>query len=338
MSVLLLAIILFFVILLLPFFIAGVSYGKGKPVFLQIRSNNVRDPRFFAKSFRRKIDQALENYDGSGQIQLSKMEELVTPPFFDDKVKGIALLKKPFVDTQPRLYLDEVYCQSSAEFQEDSSFRAIAGRDRVVLGNNSEIIRWVDAEKELVCGCGCELGVSASSGNILRIWDGCNFLRLYAPVICVGMDTQPVFSAPQAEEKELGITRTHKVRTQEVIKTDVISTGKLMIGENSIILGSVKANGDIHVCSGACIIGNLISDGTIAMDEDVFVGGTVFSQYSVYVGRNCQIGRAYQTKSLIAQENIYICEGTRIFGFVSCERGGKTVSYDDYVKLSGKCY
>lgn len=338
MSVIYIVTLLFLVILLLPFLVAGYSYGKGEPVRLNIRSNNARDPRFFAKSFRSKMEAALQDYDGGGQITLSRENKLITPPFTEDSVDGITLLESPFTDTRPRLFLSEVYCRSSAVFYESSSIRSVCGLDSVSLGAHTEIVRWADGEKELICGQGCSLGISASSANFLRLGVQCRFLRLYAPVICIGLDTEPSFRAPHAEKKAMGVTRTSKIETQKALDTDVISTGKLMIEKNAVILGSVKANGDIHVCAGVCILGNLVSDGTIVMEENVFVGGNVFSQYSVYVGRACQIGRASQIKSLIAQDNIYLCESARIFGFVSCERGGETVCYDDYIRLSGECY
>lgn len=338
MSIFIVVITAFFILLLMPFLIAGVSYGKGEQIRLNIRSDNARDPRFFAKSFRSKMEQALENYDGSGQILLSRKNKLSTPPFTADTVEGIVLLEQPFTDTQPRLFLSEVYCRNAAVFHESSSARSICGLDSVRLGDHTEIVRWVDGEKELLCGNDCSLGVSASSGGFLRLGLACRFLRLYAPVICVGADTKPSFIAPHGQGAESGVTRTNKIEAGAAIGTDVISNGKLRIGENAVILGSVKANGDIRVCAGACILGNLVSDGTIVLEENVFAGGNVFSQYSVYVGRNCQIGRAYQIKSLIAQDNIYLCDSARIFGYVGCERGGETVSYDDYVRLSGACY
>lgn len=326
----------FFLLLLLPFLVAGTSYGKGEPVRLSIRSDNARDPRFFAKSFRSKMEQALKSYDGSGTIFLSKQNKLTTPPFLGDTVEGIALLEAPFADTQPRLFLSEVYCREEATLV--GSARSVCGLAGITLGDGMEILRWVDGEKELLCGDHCSLGVSASSGGFLRLGLACRFQRLYAPVICVGADTEASFLAPRPEGASPGITRKSRVEPGEAIGTDVISRERLKIGENAVILGSVKANGDIRVGAGSCILGNLVSDGTIVLEDNVFVGGNVFSQYSVYVARGCQIGRAYQIKSLIAQDNIYLCEGAKIFGYVGCERGGQTVDYDDFVRLSGACY
>ncbi|MDO4477460.1 MAG: polymer-forming cytoskeletal protein [Lachnospiraceae bacterium] len=339
MTLIIILTIVFLVILLLPFLLASASIGKNRDLKLKIRSDNARDPRYFAKSFTAMMEKALETYDGSGTIQLSRPNKLATAPFPDEPIDGIALIDGDYAADRQQVFREEVFVRGDAAFAPQSSLRAVAGLDDVVLNQDSEIIRWIDARNHLIIRKGCDLGISATSAHFLSIDVDCRFCRLYAPIITVGAETEPTFMLPKAPPKKEGeIARVDKVEIEEVIETDLITHHSLVIEFNGVVLGSVKSRGDIRVCDGAVIMGNLVADGTIVLEDNVYVGGTVFSQESVYVGRNCQVGKPYEMKSLVAQDNVILCAGACIFGYVTCERGGMTVTYDEFINMTSEKY
>ena len=81
---------------------------------------------------------------------------------------------------------------------------------------------------------------------------------------------------------------------------------------------------------GAIISGNVIADGTIALDEDVEVRGILFSQESIYVGANNEIGECGLIKSVIAREKVTLCEGAVVYGYISGEKPCETVDCEQY--------
>ena len=338
MSLFLFYAVLFVVMLMLPFLVAATMYKKEDKAALYIKNDNVRDPRYFSKSFRAMLEKALKTYDGSGYITLSKKDKLNTGDFAEGEVEGISYTDLPFTEENAHAFMGEFYAKDDAKFARETSLRALAGVKNLTLGEDNEVVRWVDAEKTLVCGNGSELGVSASAAQKMKLGVDCLFMRLYAQAIYIGLDAPELAFTPVQQPKETGFETVDEVDEDEIITTVMICRGGLTIGKNARILGSVKSTGNIHVQSGAQIQGSLVADGNIIFEENSFVGGVVFSQGSVFLGRNCQIGRPHGIKSLIAKENITLCEGSRIYGYASCERGGRTVNYDDYLEIIGEEY
>lgn len=331
--------VVFLVMLLMPFFVAGnVMNFSSKPT-LQIKFNNRRDPRYFAKSFRAMMDSALASSTESGVIMLSKAEHYCTGIPDVNEVDSVVFCREPTACKEPKLFLKELYCCKNLSLAPDTVLRAVAGLEDVTLGARTDLARWADAEHVLHCGEDCILGISASSGRILELEKGCCFKRLFAPEIRIGTVNAPMACSIEEKHSDAGnIWRTKIVEDDETVETDVISNGSLGIGRNALVTGSVKAFGNVRVKKGARIIGNLISDGTIALEEGVFVGGVVFSEDSILIGSNCQIGKKYTTKSVVAKNSVTLCSGSRVYGYVSCERGGKTVSPEEYTELIAQIF
>lgn len=327
---------LFICMLLFPFLLALSSFDKTNEHSLIVKSDNVRDPRYFPKAFGALMEKALENYDGGDTIMLSKRERIIIPPFCSAEQDGVVFSNEDLVVERVMNFTKEIYCRADAKLFEGTSMRAMACLGTLTLGDGCVVGRWVDGERSLTTGDGCFLGISASSDRELRLGTDCVFRRLYAADVSVGEPGEPK-NPPEIQPS--GEPHRDMQETEDMSETqgNVLCLHNFLVGEASVIEGSLKARGSIHVKRGARISGNLFANGDIIIDSGAFIGGNVFSQGSIYIGPKCQVGRRGRIKSVVARGAVFLSEGTRVFGYVSGEENGETVMQMDYLSLiSGK--
>lgn len=330
--------LLYLVLLLLPFMLANSSLDVGTKHSLVVKSENLRDPRYFSKAFGAMMERALKTYDGSGVIRLSKPEVLAIPPLSDEEtVEAVVLAQKSFAPTGPRVFQKEIYCQSDARIPEGTRLRAITCNGELTFMQNCDLGRWADGVVSMTVMEGCHLGISASSANRLVIAAGCTFRRLYAPEIQIG-EAGPIQNPPEPDVCTDVRQDVTEVPDLERLEGDVICVKNFMVGERAEITGSLKTRKHAHIKSGARIMGNLIADGNIVLERNVFVGGIVFSQSWIYIGPDCQIGRAGRIKSVVARDGIVLAEGARVFGYVSGEHDGSTIPAEEYMTVISDKY
>ncbi|MEG1524640.1 MAG: hypothetical protein RRZ24_01000 [Clostridia bacterium] len=329
-------------LMIFPFMMARASFNNLKHRSLIVKNDNIRDPRYFAKAFTQMMDHALDIYDGSGTIRLSKDEQLsdadALPP--SEVCDTLVYAKTDLRPLVVREFKKEIYCKGSAVISADTTLRAIACKRALTLLERCTIIRWVDGVESIRVESGCDLGVSASSVQQLFISPCCQFLRLYAPEIHILGGVKPSTELTPTEETihtefEWDLSA---VEDDERIERTVICHKNFVVGQRAQILGSMKGHKCIHVKRGASITGNLIANGDIILEGDVYIGGIVFSQRCVYIGPGCQIGRSGKIKSAIAKESLVLAENVQIYGYASCDHGGQTVNAEVFLSLISDKY
>lgn len=321
--------VLFLIMIAFPFVLANSTREKNNTHSLVVKNDNVRDPRYFAKAFRELIEKALASYDGSGEIMLSKREKLVTPPLPEGTIDGVVFVNSSFAPTEAHNFEKEIYCRADMSLPAGTVMRAAACGGALKLGENCRVIRWSDAEAAAEAMRGCELGISFSSAKKLIIAADCSFRRMYSPEIFIGAERSGKNPAelPPCEEIRRDIEET---KDFEEIEGSVVCMHDFVVGEGSLINGSLKSRKRIHVKRGAHIAGNLIADGDIVVEDDVFIGGVVFSQRRVFLGPDCQVGRRGRIKSVVAKEGVTMAEGVLVFGYIGGEQDGRTIAANDY--------
>ena len=341
METLVVFIAIFFILILFPFLLAyGVKLESKDATSLIVRNNNVKDPRYFAKSFKSKLLKSLEENPKSRDVILSKLEEIM---FWENKYESVKVIdkicifdKKTEIDNKVK-FKKEIYAKEDIEITNKSYIRAIAGEKTVVVREKSNIIRWVDAEELLVLKEYSNAGVSASAAQRLVIEQGCSFKRLYAPIIEVKKYVEMIDKEPE----EIVINRdtpvymkiqrdVKKVEDGTTLKRTIITNSKLEIGAGATVCGDVKSDRDIHIKANAIITGNIFSDGNIIIERGSKVFGNIFAGKNVYVGPDVQIGKLGRTKSVIARMGMLLADNTVIYGYVGNESGGKVISAEDF--------
>lgn len=324
-----------FIVMLFCAFLPGWLEMKRKKDNKNIYINNdyVRDPEYFAKSFKAMLlgkVKDLNAVEDGQQLQLSKPETIHCPVVEVAGVGGvydcITLFKQPVTVLPDSQFRKETVFLKKVEIGTGTLLRAGLCLEDCLLAHKVKIIRWLDAGKLLV-GANCDLGVSATAREILSLATGCRFKRLYAPLIEAGTGQFPpapvlpsAFSPPRydtflAEDEDV---EEYKIYAVNIVQRH----GDLVIKAGATILGSVKGYGKITLARGATVFGNVFGESDIVLEAGARILGDVFANGNVEMGPASSIGQAGKCKSLVARDGIKLQQPSRIYGYVSTDGEG----------------
>lgn len=341
MTPLIVSIVVFIVLLVLPIGYStwAMLYTKGSA--LPIKNSTVKDPRFFVKSFTRKIDTELMKYDGSGKILLSKEENIVEADestALDKECDNIILIRNDdFSPPAGLLFNKEIYAFKNVFLSGVESVRAIACKGDLYLGKKTVVERWVDAEGLLAAGDDCELGVSASSLTKLVVGTNCRFTRLFAPVIFFGEEIgEPVeisnhwrvvnvITAANKAVRNIKYVDDQITDENGVLDATVITKHPITVLNGLSVKGHIRSHGSIRLGDDSTVFGNVFAEGEIYIGRNVRVYGSVFSQENIHVEAGSVIGQHGVNKSVIGRKEIVFEKDCCVFGYVSTEACGISV-------------
>lgn len=334
-----------FVIMLLAPFVGAMAYcRKRKGSILNIQQEKIKDARYFGKSFAELVEKNISSVEEE-TIILSKEEEFVDG---DEEIslpeeveKLIICQDKSFYSPKKvKVYQKEIYSgHNMAIVENEVKLRAAYAKEKMVLGEKTKIERWVDAEQTLAVYDQCNLGMSASAGKRLSIGKDCRFRRLYAPEILIGQYPEQIKDAMEHRNprifkaaNQLDIKRNIDCVDQDVADEQgvaditVLSRGNVKILEHIIVKGDVRSHKGVRLCDDAVVCGNIFAEADVHIGKNAVVLGNVFTQGDIYIEENAMIGQKGKISSIIARETITFEKNVSVFGYVSCERGGKVVS------------
>ena len=330
-----------FVFMLSAPFAGAIFYcAKREGMVLHIDQSRIRDARYFGRSFANLVEENLSSA-GKVTIRLSRVE-----PYLDgdedttnrEKVDEVVICRKQDyqVPEAVRMYRKEIYAAHNLRIQwERVMLRAAYAKESVYLGKESMVDRWVDAEHSLIAKEDCDLGLSASAGEMLQIGAGCRFKRLYAPVIRIGERsdwqkrvelaaslTWPKDNANLHVRKNIRYVSVEDTDEQHVAPLTVVTSHNLTVLETIIVQGDIRSHKGVRLCDHALVCGNIFAEKDVLIGAGTVVLGNVFTQGNIVVERDAIIGQLGQIHSVVARGNIVLEEGVTIYGFVSCEGGG----------------
>ncbi len=340
MSTLTILSIVFVVLILMPFAVAGIYFFRSRGSVMFIRQDMVKDQRFFAHSFRKMIGRALPDAK-DGKLKLSREEPFVTEKelknYGSSTVSEIVICKDGDFESPKHIleYDKEIYLGGDGLFGvPEVTIRAACAEKRMILGNKMQVIRWVDAEDTLAVYDACNLGHSTTAGNALSIGRNVSFQRLFAPVIYLGQYPGHLVDPMAGRDPQkftLQIMRekrnVHSVTNEDVTETgtapfSVVTGGNVTVIEGITLQGDIHALGNVRICAGAGVLGNVFSEGNILLEEGSFVIGNVFSQEALEIEPGVLIGKQGSCVSVICRGKMTVRENTVIYGYVSSEEGG----------------
>jgi len=91
------------------------------------------------------------------------------------------------------------------------------------------------------------------------------------------------------------------------IADNVVVEGSLVVGDQCVFHGSVKANGSVFIGLGVVIKGNLISKGNVNIQDEAVVGGSVHAGGLVRLGEKVFIGL-----SVVADGDVELYENSEV--------------------------
>ncbi|GAB4406516.1 MAG: hypothetical protein OHK0032_01520 [Thermodesulfovibrionales bacterium] len=333
----LLIFLVFLILLLTPFVPVIIELLRPKdasPLFINMDYS--KDPRYFGRSFKKILKNAIPADASSGirEVMLSRNEKVEIAHSMripvGDEVNHILYIIGDLVSEDKARFNKEVYVKGDAAIGSKNTMRAIACEGQLYLSSNVSIVRWADAEGKVEVYDGCNLGISISSGDELRLSKGCRFKRLYGmPVTTYSANDNDHGHCPNKEgisdntwivdKDRLIIPPLTKVEKDIIVKKD------LKIRSGSLILGNIKTYRELIIEEDVKISGNLFSDGDIEIGEGTTISGDIFSQGVITIKKKVGIGSAGKIKSVIGKKGIILGQDVVIYGYAMTEGSGMVV-------------
>ena len=349
MTTLIFLIVIFLILLIGPIMLAVFFFKKYKGSILHINQDRVRDERYFAKSFSGMMEKQLAEADGD-TIFLSKPEKILRADGvtdIPDCVENLTVAEHGDLQISGNVkeFRREIYCAGNAEFiNRGMKLRAAFSKKKIILGEEIEVVRWIDAEETLAVYDHCDLGISATAGQAMCIGADCSFHRLYAPEIRIGQKPDAALDPLDGREARIfrlpisGHRRNKRYISKEMINEDgvvnfsVAAWSNVTVTEKVIIQGDIRSHKGIRVCEGAVVCGNMFAETDIIIEKNATVLGNIFSQGSIRAEEGVMLGQPGRIISLIARNHIYFAGNIFLYGYASCEAGGKTAETGNQVK------
>lgn len=335
--------------LALPLGGAMVYYKTHQAQILPVNQAKVRDGRYFAKSFAALVEGKLDETEGN-KIGLSRPEEFIDADVqksYPEEVENVVVARRLdfHIPTRVRVFEKEIYAAKNfCPGTEESMFlelRAAFSRGKMILPENTEVIRWVDSDRTLAVYDGCDLGLSASARQRMCIGRGCRFRRLYAPEIYLGQYPDEIMDEKKGKDPRiyrLGVQKTQReniryisndmINEEGVVEFTVVSRSNLEVLENLIVNGDIRSHKSVRLYDGAIVCGNIFAEGDVHLGRNACVLGNIFSQGRIYFEEGAAAGQRGRICSVIARETITFEKNTFVFGYVDCEAGGEILEED----------
>jgi cytoskeletal protein CcmA (bactofilin family) len=217
---------------------------------------------------------------------------------------------------------EDFYSRGSVRCGQQSIFRALLSEEEIVLGNDTQILRWIHAESSLSAGTHCRLYGRASSAKSITLSAGSTFERIYAPVIYssqegAALSLRKEYAAySRLAQSGIGRTGIHShmhLSADEQHRGDVVATRTINLGQGASVLGSVKANGEIVLKERAEVHGSLVSTKRIHIASGCFVKGPIIAEREVIIDSGVQVGLP-GTPTTVSAPLIHLASGSVLHG------------------------
>jgi carbonic anhydrase/acetyltransferase-like protein (isoleucine patch superfamily) len=291
---------------------------------LRIPENYVRDPRWFGRSYREKLAPFVAAARGgaiySADLHLRTDEEtrwspdMTIPP--RERVHGIAVGERIHVGRGAGIR--DAYALEFLEVDEDVEARTLTSDGELRIGAAVSILRWIDADGEIVVAPDGDLGVSASGGGRVTLADRVTFERVWGKPVA----SRTAAAAPFALADSEGVTNVGQAEIEAGVP---IFHGSIRIVRNTQVPFHIKVHGSLAVEPGVRIAGNAIVRGDVTFASDVTVDGHVFSEGDIRLGPRCRVGRPGGVKTVYAAGRVMIANDVEVEGWVVAESRGQTV-------------
>lgn len=330
--------IIFLILLLAPFMVAA-WYCRQEGEVLYIEQDYAKDARYFGKAFSKMIEGNFSSLE-DGNIFLSKEEGFIDVQTEEIPKEATEVVIARGCDFQTpvktKIFEKEIYGEKSVVITEGGvRVRAVYAKKKLILGNNTDIVRWVDAEETVAIYDGCDLGISASAGKKLSVGRNCTFHRLFAPEILIGQYPNDysdamegrdarIFEIPGGLEIKRNLEYIDKrlLDGKDEAEFTVLSKHNVTVLEGIILRGDLRSHKSVRICDNAVVCGNIFAEEDVHIGRDAVVLGNIFSQGNVYFEEGAMVGQRGKIISVIARRKIYFGGRAFVFGFVSCEDGG----------------
>lgn len=235
--------------------------------------------------------------------------------------------------------LREVYVEGRLRTEPEALLRATLAEGGIELGAGTVSLRWLHSARDLEIGPGCRLYGRASAVTSMHVAVGTLFEKLHAHRIVFGPSTESGSTPERPEQRvigrdDLGAAAEEaggRVRFAGDLELpehcrfvgDLVVTGRLTVGTNTRIVGSVKARG-LVLGDDVEIDGALVSSADLVTGRRCRIHGPLLAEGDVVVGAGCRVGSQTHPSTFRAAR-IDVHAGTVVYGTVWTLEGGGEV-------------
>lgn len=234
----------------------------------------------------------------------------------------------------PVCFVHELYVRGNLQIANDSMLRAVLVEGNACLGEGTSVARWIHAQGELEAGPECRLFGRASAKASITLGHGTIFERMHAKIIFAGTQSRcmyensPVWKGKSLMEMRLGRVRSggdFYLRDSDTFQGHIIASGRVAIGDNVLVLGSVKARKDAEIGAGTLVEGTIVSRGRMSIAGHCYVKGPVLSEGELIIGPGTQIGTP-ASPTTVSAPRIRIAPGALVFGTLWARESGEVAA------------
>lgn len=349
--------IVLLILLVLPFLPGIIEIRRkldAQP--LQVAQNYDVDIHHFASTFRSYIDEHFfQDLNDSGTQPASKQGDLEDGSKYcllDSQAKvtfteaelGRQVTNKMFIASKDldlpgdMTFLNELYASGSITGSDESIYRAMLAGSDITLGRNSILLRWMHAAGKIYVAPGCVLHGRVSADETIQLACKSHFERLNAENIIFGerpavapvagdrVDLKPedLSAHVKASAGRWLIEHNVEIPANSRINANLVVVGKLTIGENCEINGSIKSHKTMLIKAGCKINGSAVCMENINIEAYTDLKGPLVSEATIEIATDCAIGTKDPATTITA-ENIDIHANCIAHGTVWARKAGKVL-------------
>ena len=252
----------------------------------------------------------------------------------DERLSTVVLFALEVQLAEGLTFTKDVYAGATIQGGAHTVFRALLGDADIYLSEDTQVLRWIHAEKNIFAGKNCQLNGRVSAQSSVNLSSGCGFQRMHAPLVRTALNAdslpEPPHTAADAQPaakkaQKLGRSRVNgdlHLGTEEMFLGNIIATGSIRVGAGSRIFGSAKGNGDVHLDSSTEVDGSLVSTRSVRIGADSFVKGPLLAEEEIHIGRGTTIGSP-ECPTTISAPRIYIAPDCTLHGTIWARVEGK---------------
>jgi predicted acyltransferase (DUF342 family) len=226
----------------------------------------------------------------------------------------------------------DIYAGAKFQGGEQNNYRAILGEKDVQLGVSSRVMRWVHAIGEFRADVGCSLFGRVSSDSLIRLHANCSFQRLNAPRIEVGhaIDCETGLSDSGFPSNAGVLPRflhdgDFEVRAGQIISSNMVIRGRLLLRSGARICGSVKSLDDMVLADGVSVEGSLIGARKLSIGPHCTIHGPVIAERELSIATGTRCG-TWEHPTTVSAPSIEVEEGVLVFGTLWARERGQVVA------------
>lgn len=307
---------------------------------LDIDATYTKDDRFFARSFRKRIESVCgvaPRVEGLREVKLMRPEQILTTRSNHEVRRGNE--PNAILDVQGDLRLydgvnlgREASVLGAAVIGSDVSVVALTATGDIRLGERVRVERWLDSDGTIETAASCDLGSRATASRRITVASGTVFQILAAPLIVAG--GTPAVAVRHEGGGELAPLLNFVPRRRSWIRGDgaVICEGDFELPEGTTVEGDLVVRGSVKIGAYCRLHGSLHADGNVLLGARSHVSGSAICVWDVRLGEESSIGEHLVTEAwarlddrasvgkegrvttLLAAEGVEIAPGATIHG------------------------